>query len=270
MIKSKVISDVINHINNAIAAYSLHSASFKAKIGTNGEIRILTFNQSKELVSNDVLYKASKRITDFESSKRVDTAREVCSFFNEFGKFKKEWLVSGSRHKGSAGEQSDRDSWATPEWLFGYFDKLVGGFTLDAAASADNAKCAAFITEEQDGRNTELWGEHKNIWINPPFSGVKPWLEAAFVMAHDSDRTVCVVVPDDISTSWFQYAVTHAAEMYGLISDGKSTGRVGFVNKKTGKAVKGNNKGTFVFIFRKRKRQLVTRWVSRADIESLT
>lgn len=268
MSKGKAISDVVGHIRNKIEDESLYGASFKAAAGESGEISILTFNMSNELVSSDVLYKANRRTSDGTSSKRLAVAREVCAFFNEFRKFKDEWIVSGKRHKVSSGEQSERDSWSTPDWLFGYFEKLVGGFTLDAAASEDNAKCAEFITAEQDGRNTELWGEHKNIWINPPFSGVQPWLEAAFSVAHDSDRTVCVVVPDDISTAWFQYAATHAAEMYGLISDGKSTGRVGFVSKKTGKVVQGNNKGTFVFVFRKRKRQLVTRWISRAEIES--
>ena len=45
---------------------------------------------------------------------------------------------------------SKEEKWATPQ---DFFDKLNDEFhfTLDAAASPDNAKCANYFTEEQDG-----------------------------------------------------------------------------------------------------------------------
>lgn len=41
-------------------------------------------------------------------------------------------------------------------------------FTLDVAASADNAKCARFFDEEMDGLSRSWAGE--TVWCNPPFS----------------------------------------------------------------------------------------------------
>ena len=51
---------------------------------------------------------------------------------------------------------SKEEKWATPQ---DFFDKLNNEFhfTLDAAASPDNAKCANYFTEEQDGL-AQSWG----------------------------------------------------------------------------------------------------------------
>ena len=51
---------------------------------------------------------------------------------------------------------SKEEKWATPQ---DFFDKLNDEFhfTLDAAASPDNAKCPVYFTEEQDGL-AQSWG----------------------------------------------------------------------------------------------------------------
>ena len=51
---------------------------------------------------------------------------------------------------------SKEEKWATPQ---DFFDKLNDEFhfTLDAAASPDNAKCTNYFTEEQDGL-AQSWG----------------------------------------------------------------------------------------------------------------
>lgn len=51
---------------------------------------------------------------------------------------------------------SKEEKWATPQ---DFFDKLNDEFhfTLDAAASPDNAKCPVYFTEEQNGL-TQSWG----------------------------------------------------------------------------------------------------------------
>ena len=51
---------------------------------------------------------------------------------------------------------SKEEKWATPQ---DFFDKLNDEFhfTLDVAASPNNAKCANYFTEEQDGL-VQSWG----------------------------------------------------------------------------------------------------------------
>ena len=56
---------------------------------------------------------------------------------------------------------SKEEKWATPQ---DFFDKLNDEFhfTLDAAASPDNAKCANYFTEEQDGL-AQSWGAYSVV-----------------------------------------------------------------------------------------------------------
>ena len=51
---------------------------------------------------------------------------------------------------------SATDMWSTPQ---DFFDKLNAefGFTLDPCATAENAKCETFFTEEQNGLLQD-WG----------------------------------------------------------------------------------------------------------------
>ncbi len=175
--------------------------------------------------------------------------------------------ISGSRWKGTTTPDNVRDLWQTPSWMFQFFNTKVGGFDVDAAANAANALCEEFYDEQRDALSFD-WPAGKKYWLNPPFSGNLPWIEHVIKQAELFGSTVYVVLPDDISTKWFAAAVAGAAEMYGMISNGTNTGRVAFISPLTGKPVKENNKGTFVFVFRRHKTPLKTTWLSRYDMEN--
>lgn len=55
--------------------------------------------------------------------------------------------------------------WATPQWLFDLLNEEFR-FTLDVCATEDNAKCADFYTEQDDGLSQEWYG---TVWCNPPY-----------------------------------------------------------------------------------------------------
>lgn len=61
---------------------------------------------------------------------------------------------------------SEREDWTTPQNLF---DELNAEFhfTLDAAASPDNAKCERFFTAEQNALRQNWGGE--TVFCNPPY-----------------------------------------------------------------------------------------------------
>jgi len=50
-------------------------------------------------------------------------------------------------------------------------------FTIDVAASAENAKLPRFYTADDDGL-TRSW-EGERVWANPPYSDIAPWCEKA-------------------------------------------------------------------------------------------
>lgn len=94
---------------------------------------------------------------------------------------------------------SKTDLWETPQDLF---DKLNNEFqfTLDVCATAENAKCDKFYTEEQDGLKHPWKG---TVWCNPPYGrGIGQWVRRA-LFASVSGSTVVMLLPARTDTKWF-------------------------------------------------------------------
>src|ERR1700682_6507260 len=84
-------------------------------------------------------------------------------------------LMNGARgNRGRAVDPLQR----TPDGLFRQLD-VEFAFTLDAAASDRNAKCARYFTLADDALGRE-WGVER-VWLNPPFGrGLNNWLRKAW------------------------------------------------------------------------------------------
>ena len=97
--------------------------------------------------------------------------------------------------------------WATPQWLV---DELAeefapGGFDLDPAATAGNAKAPRYFRVDQDGLS-QPW-HARTVWLNPPYgkTSTPRWLAKARAevdLGH-AGRVVCLV-PARVSTSWWR------------------------------------------------------------------
>lgn len=124
---------------------------------------------------------------------------------------------------------SKTDNHATPQALF---DTLHAefGFTLDVCASAANAKCAAYITAEQDAM---LMRWHGVCWMNPPYgnaehvckpgckknacvkrgyhnlkykAGIEDFMRKAVETAQAGSTVVCLVPARTDTHWWWNYA----------------------------------------------------------------
>lgn len=73
------------------------------------------------------------------------------------------------------------------------------GFTLDVAASKDNAKCASYFTVEDDGLAQDWPGV---VWCNPPYSETALWVEKAVIEAKKGS-TIVMLVPASTDVEWF-------------------------------------------------------------------
>ncbi len=104
---------------------------------------------------------------------------------------------------------SATDLWATPQE---FFDRLnaVHGFTLDACANPDNAKCDRYFTKEQDGL-TQSWDGV--VWMNPPYGReIGHWMRKAYE-ASQQGATVVYLVPARTDTRWWHdYAIKGSIE----------------------------------------------------------
>jgi phage N-6-adenine-methyltransferase len=90
--------------------------------------------------------------------------------------------------------------WETPPWLFRHLDAEFS-FTLDAAASIDNAKCERFFTVEDDALVQDWSGEV--VFLNPPYGRViGQWIAKAYDEAQAGATVVCLL-PARTDTGWW-------------------------------------------------------------------
>ena len=98
--------------------------------------------------------------------------------------------------------------WRTPRALFAALH-AQHCFTLDAAASAENAQLPRYFTEANDGLR-QVWAPHR-VWLNPPYGRMVPmWLAKAV-----TERTLVVVlVPARTDTAWWhEWVLPKATEV---------------------------------------------------------
>lgn len=93
------------------------------------------------------------------------------------------------------------DSRSTPQ---DWFDQLHARFrfTVDAAASKENAKLPRYWTVQDSAFDQEWWGER--IYINPPFSNIEPWVMKAHEVSLMTPLVVMVVPANRTEQPWWQ------------------------------------------------------------------
>lgn len=81
---------------------------------------------------------------------------------------------------------SKTPEWATPQAFFDVLNKEFR-FTLDPCATQENAKCAKFYTEKDDGLSKSWAGER--VFCNPPYGRtIGQWVKKCL---EGGGRSVC-------------------------------------------------------------------------------
>ena len=131
---------------------------------------------------------------------------------------------------------SASDEWATPPELFAKLDKEFD-FRWDAAATAENSKCATYCSKEGDALSGSvgswaMWSDSRAIWLNPPYSR---GLQARFIRRAYAETVaspgliVCCLIPARPDTKvWHDTIFPHASEIRFV------EGRVKFVGAESG------------------------------------
>jgi phage N-6-adenine-methyltransferase len=123
---------------------------------------------------------------------------------------------------------SATDVWSTPQDLFDSCN-AVFGFTLNACALPDNAKCAAYFTPEQDGLKQEWTG---TVWMNPPYGRtIGQWMRKAWESSRRGATVVCLV-PARTDTAWWRDYATKGKIIFwpGRLKFGGSKNSAPFVS----------------------------------------
>jgi phage N-6-adenine-methyltransferase len=72
------------------------------------------------------------------------------------------------------------------------------GFTLDACATAESAKCERYFAKAEDSLSQSWLGER--CWVNPPYSDIQPWVRKAWSAEAD---LVVMLVPAWTDRDWW-------------------------------------------------------------------
>jgi phage N-6-adenine-methyltransferase len=104
-----------------------------------------------------------------------------------------------------------KQDYGTPKELLNAVRKRlrIENFFLDIAASADNAVCDNYLTEENDALSPVydwLSADHPYYqewaWLNPPYSNIEPWVMKASQQARKGANIV-MLVPASVGANWW-------------------------------------------------------------------
>lgn len=124
---------------------------------------------------------------------------------------------------------SKSNEWATPQAVFDELNKEFN-FTLDPAATSENAKCQRFFTKEQDGLKQDWSGE--TVFCNPPYGReIGKWVEKCYNEHIKHNITVVMLIPARTDTTYFHEFIYNRSEIRFI------KGRIKFIqNGKEGDA----------------------------------
>jgi len=102
--------------------------------------------------------------------------------------------------------------WSTPDCVFAPLHKRFG-FTIDAAASAENARLPRYWTKEQNGLLQD-WTDER-VWVNPPFGAreLDAWTSKARLAVLTGCELVVVIVPVKSDQAWWHKNAMGATEI---------------------------------------------------------
>lgn len=108
---------------------------------------------------------------------------------------------------------SRSEEWATPQGLFDALDREFR-FTLDAAASKENAKCARFYSKADRDGLTQPWGSEV-VFLNPPYGReIGKWMQRAAEQSSGAKATVVCLIHARTDTKWWHtWVMPYASEL---------------------------------------------------------
>ena len=110
--------------------------------------------------------------------------------------------------------RSKQDYQTPREFVLAVYKYLhIQRFTLDIAASAENAIAEPYYTEQDDAFTQGLtWKSEGWSWLNPPFARIAPWVEKAYQETCQGAR-IAVLVPAGVGSNWWANWVHHKAHV---------------------------------------------------------
>lgn len=147
--------------------------------------------------------------------------------------FKSQNHPQQTRHRGSRRDVDDRA--LTAEDFTELMERF--SFTVDVAASKENAKLPKFYTAEENGLGKSWAGER--VYCNPPYSAIEPWVKKAW-MEINAESIVMLLPANRTEQNWWQNFIEPFRDKSGSrLTTEFLKGRIRFL--KAGQSVIGPN-----------------------------
>ena len=139
-------------------------------------------------------------------------------------------------NNGGAKNYSKNDEYYTPKKVF---DETIYYADYDPATTKEKALefgIKSFDTIETNGLKSD-WTQYSRIWVNPPFTLKKQFLEKALeTINQDKSIIVFMVLPiESLTTNWF-YDLIRNSKFNGVYDLNIPRGRIKFENPNDPKA----------------------------------
>lgn len=151
----------------------------------------------------------------------------------------------------------DGDDYETPGWVYHSLDNQFN-FQVDLAASSSNAKCLNYLDESVDALKLPWHKVEGWLWLNPPYSAVKLWIEKC---QRESELGAKIMVLVPISTLNTVYFSKQKAQQRWIV-----VGRFAF--EYNGVPIKGA-RGDSVFLLFNKEFKEKTIWVTKDELKSM-
>lgn len=96
-----------------------------------------------------------------------------------------------------------RQDYETPMEFIQAVEKRFGPLDWDLAASAGNAKAAKYFTIEQNSLEQDWTKLEGNLWLNPPYGVIGPWVKKASLEWSNKSR-ILMLLPAAVGSNWFK------------------------------------------------------------------
>lgn len=128
---------------------------------------------------------------------------------------------------GRRGALDKVDDRRTPREIFDPLNEEFG-FTLDAAASENNKLCQCYWDLRSSGLDNS-WYSY-NVWCNPPYSDIRPWVEKAWkeIEAYPARVIVMLLPANRTEQRWWQDLVEPHRDRGGVLTTRFLPGRPRF------------------------------------------
>lgn len=157
-------------------------------------------------------------------------------------------MVTTSTAKARKRASALKDFWRTPFWCVKAIEIVLSlKFQVDVACNKDNALFENYIGNEKDALQCS-WGNPGTIaFLNPPYSKIEPWIDAA-IHEQSMGVTTVMLIPQSIDTKWYIKARKSANEVVFITG-----GRIAFLEPDVSLGLvesRGNTGGSMLVVFR--------------------